>query len=185
MNFPVNISVPYVHNLEQRGYADMIEKLVAEQAKTNCIKAFHPARSKRSIEDFSYRGSRTTWYDVKSFDVNSDFSMPNLISIDRLRKTLANPHEDIVYILVHYELDHGAKTVTIKNIEFRPIYEIHPNVLAIQNLGKGVLQVKNMHNVLETYSGGRDSWMQTISAMASDFYDNQIVKFQKLKKTWC
>lgn len=185
MNFPVNISVPYIDNLEQRGYADMIEKLVADQAKNNCPTAFHAARSKRSIEDFSYQGSKKTWYDVKSFDVNSDFSMPNLVSIDRLKKTLADDKQDIVYIVVHYALDHLQKTVTIKEIQFRPIYSIHPNVLAIQNLGKGVLQVKNMHNALETYDGSREEWMKIISSMAVEFYDKQVIKFQKLKKTWC
>jgi hypothetical protein len=70
-------------------------------------------------------------------------------------------------------------------IEFRPIYSIHPDVLAIQNLGKGVLQVKDMHSTLERYDGGRDEWMKIISSMAVDFYENQIVKFQKLRKTWC
>lgn len=183
--FPVNITVPYVDNLEQRGYADMIEKLVAEEAKKNCAKAFNPARSKRSIEDFSYRGSKTTWYDVKSFDVDSDFSMPNLVSIDRLRKVMGDPTQDLIYILVQYKLDHKNRKVTVEEVEFRPIYSINPSVLAIQNLGKGVLQIKNMHNSLDAYTGTRDDWMKEISKMAMAFYNKQILKFQKMKTVWC
>ena len=183
-SFPVNITVPYVDNIEQRGYADMIEKLVAEEARKNCPDKFHKARSKRSVEDFSYRGSKTTWYDVKSFDVDSDFSMPNLISIDRCRKVLADPNQDLVYILVDYRIDHIKRTVEIVKIEFRAIYEIDPAVLAIQNLGKGVLQVKNMHNSLDKYSEGRYNWSCRVSDMAVKFYEKQIVKFERLKTSW-
>ena len=184
--FPVNITVPYVDNLEQRGYADMIEKLVAEQAQKNSPSQFHKARSKRSIEDFSYQDTKQkTWFDVKSFDVNSDFSMPNLVSVDRLRKVLSDPEQDLIYILVHYQLDHVKKTVSIEHIEFRPIYEIDPAVLAIQNLGKGVLQVKNMHNALDKFTGGREEWLKHISKMTFQFYNRQIQKFEKMKALWC
>ena len=184
--FPVNISVPYVDNLEQRGYADMIEKLVAEQAKTNNPLQFRKARSKRSIEDFSYHlDNQSIWFDVKSFDVNSDFSMPNLVSIDRLRKVMSDDTQDLIYILVDYRLDHDNKKVTVDKIQFRPVYTIDPSVLAIQNLGKGVLQVKNMHNSLDRYTGSKEEWMKQISSMAYNFYEKQIAKFKKLQSTWC
>lgn len=183
--FPVNISVPYVDNLEQRGYADMIEKLVAEEAKKNNPRQFHKARSKRSIEDFSYQtNGQQTWFDVKSFDSGSDFSMPNLVSIDRLRKVLADDSQDLIYILVHYSLDHDERKVTIEEIEFRPVYTIDPNVLAIQNLGKGVLQVKNMHNTLDRFDGTKQEWLDKISVMVYNFYSKQITKFKKLQSTW-
>lgn len=184
--FPVNIYVPYVDNLEQRGYADMIEKLVAEQAKTNNPLQFRKARSKRSIEDFSYQlDNQSIWFDVKSFDVDSDFSMPNLVSIDRLRKVMSDDKQDLIYILVDYRLDHITKQVIVNKIQFRPVYTIDPAVLAIQNLGKGVLQVKNMHNSLDRYSGTKEEWMKEISSMAYAFYGKQIAKFSKLQKTWC
>lgn len=189
MIFPVNITVPYIDNLEQRGYADMIEKLVAQQADTHKPDDmfFVPARSKRSIEDFSYQGKKERkflWYDVKSFDACSDFSMPNLISIDRLRKVLSHPNQDLIYIFVHYRVNHTDRVVVVDGVEFRPVYEIDPSVLAIQNLGKGVLQIKNMHKTLSKYSGGRESWMKEVSKMAVGFYDNQIAKFARLKATW-
>lgn len=182
--FPVNITVPYVDNLEQRGYADMIEKLVAEEAKKNSPSQFHAARSKRSIEDFSYQDTKQVWYDVKSFDVDSDFSMPNLVSIDRLRKVMADDDQDLVYILVHYKLDHKKRKVTIEDIEFRPVYTIDPEVLAIQNLGKGVLQIKNMHNSLDRFDGTKEEWLDKISVMAYNFYSKQITKFKTLQKVW-
>jgi hypothetical protein len=185
MKFPVNIVVPYVDNLEQRGYADMIEKLVAEEAKKNSPAEFHQARSKRSIEDFSYHTySKYVWFDVKSFDSDSDFSMPNLVSIDRLRKVVTSTMEDLIYIFVEYKLDHTNRKVDIKKIEFRPVYSINPSVLAIQNLGKGVLQIKNMHNSVDLYNGTKQEWMKEISSMARDFYAKQIIKFTKLQSTW-
>lgn len=189
MKFPVNISVPFVPNLEQRGYADMIEKLVAEEAKKHNPSQFQSARSKRSIEDFSYHlPSKYVWYDVKSFDSNSDFSMPNLVSIDRLRKVINSPvvaREELIYIFVEYKVDDKLRQVEIKKIEFRPVTSINPSVLAIQNLGKGVLQIKNMHNSVDMYNGTEQEWMKEISVMAQNFYSKQIAKFQKLQKTWC
>lgn len=183
--FPVNISVPYVDNLEQRGYADMIEKLVAEEAKKHNPSEFRPASSKRSIEDFSYHTySQYAWYDVKSFDVDSEFSMPNLVSIDRLRKVMTSKMEDLIYIFVDYKLDHVNRKVDIQKIEFRPVYTIDPAVLAIQNLGKGVLQIKNMHNSVDKYTGTKEEWMKAISVMAQNFYAKQITKFKKLQSTW-
>lgn len=186
MNFQVNISVPYVDNLEQRGYADMIEKLVAEEAKKHNPSEFRPAKSKRSIEDFSFHTySKYVWFDVKSFDVDSDFSMPNLVSIDRLRKVVTSTMEELIYIFVDYKLDHKNRKVTIEKIEFRPVTSIDPSVLAIQNLGKGVLQIKNMHNDVHTFTGTKKEWMDEISVMARAFYAKQITKFQKLQQTWC
>jgi hypothetical protein len=183
--FPVNINVPYVNNLEQRGYADMIEKLVAEEAKSFNPSEYYPARSKRSIEDFSFQNTNNyIWFDVKSFDADSDFSMPNLVSIDRLRKVISSDVEELVYVFVEYKLDHNNHKVEINKIEFRPVYTICPSVLAIQNLGKGVLQIKNMHNSVSVYSGTKEEWMKEISAMARAFYSKQIVKFEKLQKTW-
>jgi uncharacterized protein YoxC len=185
MNFPVNITVPYVDNLEQRGYADMIEKLVAEEAKKHNPKEFRAASSKRSIEDFSYHTyGKYVWYDVKSFDAGSDFSMPNLVSIDRLRKVIKSKMEELVYIFVEYTVDHTNRKVDIQKIEFRPVYTIDPSVLAIQNLGKGVLQIKNMHNSVTTYTGTKEEWMKEISVMAHNFYAKQIAKFMKLQLTW-
>ena len=185
MKFDINITVPYVDNLEQRGYADMIEKLVAEEAKKYNPNEFRVARSKRSIEDFSFQtDTQSVWFDVKSFDVGSDFSMPNLVSIDRLRKVLTSDSEDLIYIMVHYRLDHKKRKVIIEEIEFRPVYSIHPSVLAIQNLGKGVLQVKNMHNELLKYNGTKEDWLFIISGMVYNFYEKQIGKFKRLQKEW-
>ena len=110
--------------------------------------------------------------------------MPNLISIDRLRKVMADPNQELVYILVDYRLDHTNRDVVVQNVEFRPIYTIDPSVLAIQNLGKGVLQVKNMHNSLDRYTGTKEEWMKAISIMARNFYAKQISKFKKLQSTW-
>ena len=177
----MNVSIPYVDDLEQRGYADLIEKEIAKHYASD--PGFAKARSKRSIEDFSIRNETTTWYDVKSFDVGSDFSMPNLISIDRLRKLMLT-NDSLVYILVHYRLDHDAKKVIIESVENRPIESLDPTILAIQNLGKGVLQVKSMHNALTKYEGDRKSWMKSISTMATEFYRKQIIKFTKLEREW-
>jgi hypothetical protein len=187
MNFDIeNLSIPYVPGLAQRGYADMIEDEISKIAsKTNFGGdwKYFKARSKRSVEDFSIRdGKKSIWYDVKTHDLNGEFCMPNLISIDRCRKVLSDPDQDLIYIYVKYRID-GA-SVVIENIEFIPVYEIAFSSLAIQNLGLGVLQIKNAHKVLDKYTKGRYNWLKEFSGMVVQFYDKQAKKFEQLKGKW-
>lgn len=183
-----SLEVPYVKNLGQRGVADQIEALISEiasKAKLPEGYRYEKARSKRSVEDFSFRSSsKSLWYDVKSHDVNGEFCMPNLVSIDRCRKVLKDDSQDIIYIFVAYEVDEVNEKVNIKEIEFRPIHTLDHSCLAIQNLGMGVLQIKNAHKVLYFYSEGRYNWMVELSSMAVAFYEKQVTKFERMKTSW-
>lgn len=186
MKFDINISIPFVEGLAQRGYADMIEDEISKIASVTDFGGnwkYHKARSKRSVEDFSIQdGKKAVWYDVKTHDLDGEFCMPNLISIDRCRKVLSDDDQDIVYIYVKYRVTKPA--VEIVSIEFIPIYEIAHSSLAIQNLGLGVLQIKNAHNKLDKYTEGRYNWLEEFSKMAVVFYDKQAKKFEKLKGKW-
>ena len=83
--------IPYEGGLMQRGIADIIEVIVSDiilNLKDQSIKESYEAKSKRSIEDV---GLITTDYDdikidIKTHDSESDLSMPNLISISRIKK---------------------------------------------------------------------------------------------------
>tara|TARA_Y100001938_G_C8037996_1_gene404490 strand:- start:276 stop:857 length:582 start_codon:yes stop_codon:yes gene_type:complete len=176
-------------HLQQRGVADVIEDLVADLIITR--HSGTPARSKRSIEDVMV--GDTTYVDIKTRDINADFSMPNLISIERLRKLYTNPLNELVIIFVDYEIvteenDQAIYTqeryVIIRSVEIRPIETISWDNLHIQALGKGQLQLKDAHDPIKQYPYDRQEWMGTLKWAALDFIDKQQAKLCKYRQNW-
>lgn len=179
------IYIQYVEGLAQRGYADLIEAEVAASFQRQYPEKFHPPRSKRSVEDFSLRDETGDhWYDVKSFDVNADFSMPNLISVDRLKKILKDPLQTLSYISVYYSVDHDKKVVDISNKLMYNVTMIDHSALAIQNLGLGILQLKNAKNSIPRFDGGEKEWESKFDKMCYDFYGKQTRKFAMLQEKY-
>jgi len=92
-----HLKFPDSANIQQRGIADKLEDacntLIKE--KFNNVKI---ASSRRSIEDISIDGA---YLDHKSSDEVLKFKMPNMISIDRLRK-LDTP---LIYNFIIYNSD--------------------------------------------------------------------------------
>jgi molybdopterin-binding protein len=172
-------------NLQQRGIADKIEDIVCSQVmklKSSGL-AVEAATSKRSIEDIQIKeGANLYKIDIKSHDVNSDFSMPNLVSIDRLRKFYEKDTNFLVYIFVDYKT--VGTTTTIEKIEVRLVEELDWSILAIQNLGKGQLQIKNMNSELIFTTPNRDEWLSVLKTNAIDYYNKLVSKVERYKKEW-
>ena len=75
----------------QRSIADMIENDIVDQIVE---KGGIRPKSVRTIEDVSLND---VLIDVKTRDLSREFSMPNLISVDRLKK---NKDKEIAYLFV-------------------------------------------------------------------------------------
>lgn len=80
-------------DLMQRGIADVLEKNVTNfirKLESDSIKTFE-AKSKRTIEDVKIiQFNKQYLIDIKTHDLGIEFSIPNLISIDRLKKIYSN-----------------------------------------------------------------------------------------------
>ena len=168
-------------NLQQRGVADVIEKYICEQIikidDQNLI--IEESKTKKSLEDIQIKNNQELYkIDIKTHDINSDFSMPNLISVDRLKKFYENDNNYIIYIFVSYNTINN--NTQIKNIQIRFIEELSWDILGIQNLGKGQLQIKNMNNQLIFVEINRINWINTLKQNMIKFYKKQIEKTQKL-----
>lgn len=173
-----------VHGLGQRGIADLVEHEVSLAAKQHNFGdgwQYFEARSKRSPEDFSlkHKDGKVIYYDVKTHDMNGDFCMPNLISLDRARKIIKSDIE-LIYIFVKYKVS-DESFLQIDSIDFIPLNKISFSCIEIQNLGLGVLQLKNAHKPIDFYSDTRHNWLVELNKRALAFYDKQIAKFEKLK----
>lgn len=165
---------PESANLQQRGIADKIEDACNQLIKENFTDVT-PARSRRSTEDITIG---TTYIDHKTSDESLDFKMPNLISIDKLRKLDC----DLIYNFVIYnsESKQIVKTFALN------LYELNWDHLHVQNLGTGQLQINNMSNFLESpkTSLTREEWENRLQQEVISFYDSLIKKTKKRQSQW-
>ena len=177
-------------HLQQRGIADLIEGIVAD---TIILRhGGKAASSKRSIEDVMV--GESTYVDIKTRDVNADFSMPNLISIERLRKLYSEPANELVFIFVDYSLETDDRLVgdnwsfetwaVIKKVEIRHIESISWTDMHIQALGKGQLQLRDASKPINLYPYSRLEWMQRLKSESLIFIDKQMAKLCKYRENW-
>jgi hypothetical protein len=104
--------------------------------------------------------------------------MPNLISIDRLRK-LDKP---LLYNFIKYD----SVKKQILDVVVLNVYELNWEHLKIQNLGAGQLQIKDMISFYESpkTSMTKEEWIERLKKEAVVFYDNLVRKTEKRKKQW-
>jgi len=174
--------------LMQRGIADIIEVKVSNiilKLKHQSIKESYEAKSKRSIEDV---GLVTNDYDdvkidIKTHDSESELSMPNLISISRLKKFYENDRNLLLYVFVKY-INYGD-LIQILHAQVRAVEQLNWECLTIGNLGKGQLQVKNMNEISFQNHMTRKDWMERLSYDVVIYYQSLVNKIQtKWMKEW-
>jgi hypothetical protein len=174
--------------LMQRGIADIIEVKVSDiilKLKHQSIKESYEAKSKRSIEDV---GIVTTEYDdiniyIKTHDSKAELSMPNLISISRLKKFYKNDKNLLLYVFVKY-INFGH-SIQILDVQVKSIEQLNWECLTIGNLGKGQLQVRNMNEISFQNHMTRNDWMERLSYDVVIYYQSLVNKIQtKWMKEW-
>ena len=181
LNQEIRLDYTVNKNLMQRGIADIIEQDVSKiilNLKSRIIKESYEAKSKRSIEDV---GLITNDYDdvkidIKTHDIESELSMPNLISIARLKKFYENDRNLLVYVFVKY-INHG-NNVQVTQVRVKPIEQINWECLTIGNLGKGQLQITDMNKISFQNFMTRKDWMERLSYDAIIYYQKLIDKIQ-------
>lgn len=163
----------------QRAYADMLEELACNHAMQQFPNNYLPARTVRSLEDFSLNHhAQVNYVDVKTRQLGTDFNMPNLISVDRLDKLLDKSHTELYYWLIDYRVALDG-TCTVCHSEIRSVWSLPWSALAIQNLGLGQLQIANWPE-LTTHACDRQAWHQQLKHHRKQFYLKQANKFQRM-----
>jgi hypothetical protein len=168
-----------------RSVGDKLEadcaKIVEDSYSQNYIKS----KSKRSIDDFTLLfNDKSDLFDVKTHFVQSKkgFSMPNLISVKRLKKVLENQNQSLSYIFVDYIRENGI--VKIKDIHIKYIWELDWSILSIGALGKGQLQIKDANKQIVFTDIGKDRWFEILKIEVVKFYNKQIKKIEKEIINW-
>ncbi|MCK9475506.1 MAG: hypothetical protein M0R46_06300 [Candidatus Muirbacterium halophilum] len=176
-DFTINTS------LQQRSVADIIEYKCCKLAKDEYTDIYLPAKSKRSIEDFCLVSDTTNCFDVKTHHIQeSGFSMPNLISIDRLRKLLLDSKITLSYVFIDYKRIDNK--IVIENINIKYIWQLDWSVLSIGSLGKGQLQILDNNKEMKYTDVGREEWSKILLQKGYEYNLKQMQKIQKEIKNW-
>lgn len=168
-----------------RSVGDKIEADCSDIVKNEFYKNYILPKSKRSIDDFTLNiDNNNNLFDVKTHYIQSDkgFSMPNLISVKRLKKVLENNLQTLSYIFVDYKRENG--NVLIEDVHIKYVWELDWSMLTIGALGKGQLQIKDANKELVFTNMGKEKWFEILKTKVSEFYQKELKKIEKEIKHW-
>ena len=171
---------------QQRTIGDLVEKKVIEiilQNQNPIINEVKLSTGKKSMEDVSVVSDGVTYMlDPKSHNVDSEFSMPNLSSISRIKKLFDNDKKEMMYVFVDYRI--FGQVVRIEDIKVLYLWELDMSMLGIGALGKGQLQIKNLNKELVISDEGKQIWYGKLKTQVKEYLAKQIKKIEKQKKEW-
>jgi hypothetical protein len=170
----------------QRTVGDLVESQVTEilmNAKSDLITETVRARSKKSIEDVTLVSDLVSFYiDPKTHNLESGFSMPNLTSIDKIKKLFLSDKKELIYVSVSYKIENGW--VNIKDIKVFFIWELDISILGVGALGKGQLQIKNAKKELIFTDKGKQEWYEGFRKLVQKYLKKQLIKINKQILEW-
>lgn len=171
---------------EQRTYADLLQKKAVDilfDSKNDLVTETKRAKSKRTIEDVTLISQKKLFYiDIKTHDLNSEFSMPNLTSINRIRKVFNSDKKELVYTLVSYVLENDM--LILKDVEVFFIWELEPTILSVGALGLGQLQIKDANKELIFTTIGKVAWYSEYVKLVQVYLQKQKIKIEQQILEW-
>ncbi len=179
-----------------RAIGDAVQEYLAEEglrealSKVN-IESVDSDFTRRSMEDVAFEDKDGNYYavDVKTHNLDTQFNMPNLISVKRLANFYKNDTNTFCLLVVSYRVVNNE--IVYEECVFRPIEMFSWECLTLGALGWGQIQFANANNIIPTPSWNRRDWMMSLCDRLELFYDEQIGKigerkqwFDRIRKYW-
>ena len=127
--------------------------------------------------------------DVKTHRLDTQFSMPNLTSVERLSRFYEDDNNYFTILKTDYRAE--DLKVIVDKVTFVPIEFLSWNCLTLGALGWGQIQIANANVVTVLPGNKRKDWMLDMCANLLDFYPKEILKinermnyFKKVKRYW-
>ena len=173
------------NGLDQRGVASLIENQTQRLYRLQETFEYSEPESVRSIDDFTLSiDDQTYLIDVKTHDKDRDFSMPNLISTERLYKLYQDPNITFGIAIIDYRQFLNSSSKQITNTKYVPIENISWESLSIQNLGHGQIQITNLNKNMKPFNGTRNQWMNAFAVEMIKYHDKLEAKLKQRKQNW-
>ncbi len=164
------------------GFADLLGGLCSE-----CTNDF----ARRAMQDIAFTDADGLYYcvDVKSHRADTTFSMPNLISVERLARFYEDDRNYFVVLMVEYGL--VGNDIRVQKVHFVPIEFLSWSCLTIGALGWGQIQIANAQRIDVDETLGRRAWMLQLCDAVLAFYPREIEKihgrierFAQIRSYW-
>lgn len=139
--------------------------------------------SRRAMEDIAFHDNNGNYYaiDVKTHNTDTQFNMPNLISVKRLANFYKTDTNHFCILIVSYSVVDGKLEFT--SCKFKSIEEFDWSCLTLGALGWGQIQIANANNLIFNESVTRRHWMDMMCERVNKFYDDEMRKLNE-RKEW-
>lgn len=139
--------------------------------------------SRRAMEDIAFHDHDGNYYaiDVKTHNTDTQFNMPNLISVKRLAKFYKTNTNHFCILIVSYRVANNRLEFTA--CHFKPIEVFDWSCLTLGALGWGQIQIANANNLMFNESVSRRDWMDMMCERLNEFYDSELKKINE-RKEW-
>ena len=161
-------------------------QFIAERAKNYTVDF-----ARRAMQDLAFEDYEDFYHvvDVKTHRLSGSFSMPNLISVERLARFYESDKNIFVILMVQYDIDN--QTAQVRNVHFVPIEYLRWDCLTLGALGWGQIQIRNANHLSIDPTQSRKTWMLQLLDALDEFYPREIAKiqdrlshFQKIRQFW-
>ncbi len=169
-----------------RATGDKIPQILGPSMKiilTSYIKSFTISDSNKAISNYDFIDQDGFHYfiNVITHREETHFSMPNITSVDRLKKLYEDDKNIFVILLIDYSLNKAINNVT--NVRFIPIEFYSWDCLTFGALGSGQIQIKRASDIKENDRYSRKLWMLEFFERLEEFYINEADKTVKRMKS--
>lgn len=169
-----------------RAVGDAVQEYLATRGLASVLKKYGISVksnfSRRAIEDAAFNDDGKYYaVDVKTHNLQANFSRPNLISVKRLAEFYKNPNNNFCVLIVSYTVSDNM--IDYKECHFNLIESFSWDCLAFGALGCGQIQIANPNNLSFNNDIDRKIWMVELCDKLEAFYDCEIKKIEN-RKEW-
>lgn len=166
-----------------RAIGDALESIIQDKLPSLLageIKDYFAEYQARAMEDLSFYDMQDNYFavDVKTHNLERNFTMPNLTSIKRLSDFYESKNNYFMILMISYR--ENGSNVIVESVIFRPIENFSWSCLQVVNLGWGQLQIKDSNKV-EIENINRIDWLLSLLDMIDNFYNKEIEKIKNVR----
>ena len=165
-----------------RAVGDAVQGLIEkffEKAASEWCEEYSSAFARRAMADLAFKDKEGFYciVDVKTHRCDASFSMPALVSVERLSRFYESDMNVFSILMVKYSID--GHRLQADEVIFCPIEFLGWDCLTIGALGWGQIQIANSNNISINHGLSRREWMLSFCEAMQIFYPREIEKISK------
>ena len=166
-----------------RAVGDIVQEVIGEHLDElfddGLVKECNASFARRAMADMAFSDNDNNYFVIvsKTHNTGTNFSMPNLISVERLARFYEEDSNYFVILLVEYHTD--VNGICFDQVNFAPIENFSWDCLTIGALGWGQLQIANANFIKIDRKITRKEWMLSLCDRLDEFYPKEIGKIEK------